>query len=316
MDTSFVAREQTRMLGELSGFLSIPSVSALPAHATDCRRAAEWLRQELLSLGCPTVDMLEGQGHPVVWAESPQVSGPADAADLRPLRRPAARSTRRVDHAAVRAHGAGRHACTRAAPPTTRARSSACSRPTRRCSTRTGARRSTCTSSSRARRSAAGRSSPTCCARSRSAPTPTPRWCATCRTTRPDGPRCTPRSAACATPRSRSGRWSATCTPASYGGVAPNALETLVRILAELKDADGEIRIPKLYKAVEPPTKEELKDLEAAAVRQGDLPAGRGDRARRSPGSRSTRCSSASGRFPRSRSTASRAASSATVPRR
>ena len=53
MDTSFVAREQTRMLGELSGFLSIPSVSALPAHAADCRRAAEWLREELVSLGCP-----------------------------------------------------------------------------------------------------------------------------------------------------------------------------------------------------------------------------------------------------------------------
>ena len=48
MDTSFVAREQTRMLGELSGFLSIPSVSALPAHAADCRRAAEWLRDELV----------------------------------------------------------------------------------------------------------------------------------------------------------------------------------------------------------------------------------------------------------------------------
>jgi acetylornithine deacetylase/succinyl-diaminopimelate desuccinylase-like protein len=45
----------------------------------------------------------------------------------------------------------------------------------------------------------------------------------------------------------------------SYGGVAPNALETLVRLLAKLKDADGEIQIPKLYKAVEPPTKHELK---------------------------------------------------------
>jgi acetylornithine deacetylase/succinyl-diaminopimelate desuccinylase-like protein len=45
----------------------------------------------------------------------------------------------------------------------------------------------------------------------------------------------------------------------TYGGVAPNALETLVRILAKLKDADGEIQIPKLYKAVEPPTKQELK---------------------------------------------------------
>ena len=41
--------------------------------------------------------------------------------------------------------------------------------------------------------------------------------------------------------------------------MAPNALETLVRLLARLKSKSGEIRIPKLYKAVEPPTKEELK---------------------------------------------------------
>jgi acetylornithine deacetylase/succinyl-diaminopimelate desuccinylase-like protein len=45
----------------------------------------------------------------------------------------------------------------------------------------------------------------------------------------------------------------------TYGGVAPNALETLVRILAGLKDKAGEIQIGKLYKAVEPPTKEELR---------------------------------------------------------
>ena len=32
-----------------------------------------------------------------------------------------------------------------------------------------------------------------------------------------------------------------------------------MRLLAKLKDADGEIQIPKLYKAVEPPTKHELK---------------------------------------------------------
>jgi acetylornithine deacetylase/succinyl-diaminopimelate desuccinylase-like protein len=45
----------------------------------------------------------------------------------------------------------------------------------------------------------------------------------------------------------------------TYGGVAPNAIETLVRILAGLKAADGEILIPKLYKEVESPTKHELK---------------------------------------------------------
>src|SRR3979409_1909553 len=75
MDKSFVERHQTRMLGELSEFLSIPSISALPAHASDCRRAAEGLPGQLAELGCPVVRGIEGPGHPVVWAESPPVSG-------------------------------------------------------------------------------------------------------------------------------------------------------------------------------------------------------------------------------------------------
>jgi acetylornithine deacetylase/succinyl-diaminopimelate desuccinylase-like protein len=75
MDTSFVTRERDRLVGQLSRFLAIPSVSALPAHAADCRRAAEWLRDELRRLGCATVSLLEGPGHPVVWAESPAVPG-------------------------------------------------------------------------------------------------------------------------------------------------------------------------------------------------------------------------------------------------
>jgi acetylornithine deacetylase/succinyl-diaminopimelate desuccinylase-like protein len=45
----------------------------------------------------------------------------------------------------------------------------------------------------------------------------------------------------------------------SYGGVAPNALETLVRLLTDLKNRSGRINMPKLYKAVEPPSKTELK---------------------------------------------------------
>ncbi|HKP28849.1 MAG TPA: M20/M25/M40 family metallo-hydrolase, partial [Gemmatimonadales bacterium] len=45
----------------------------------------------------------------------------------------------------------------------------------------------------------------------------------------------------------------------SYGGAAPNAIETLTRLLAKLKKASGRIEIPKLYESVEPPTKKELK---------------------------------------------------------
>ncbi|HEU4698878.1 MAG TPA: dipeptidase [Gemmatimonadales bacterium] len=78
MDTTFVTREQDRMIAELGEFLAIPSVSALPDHAPDCRRAAEWLVHELERLGCPTVELIEGEGghgQPIVWGESPKVPG-------------------------------------------------------------------------------------------------------------------------------------------------------------------------------------------------------------------------------------------------
>jgi acetylornithine deacetylase/succinyl-diaminopimelate desuccinylase-like protein len=75
MDAAFAKREQDRLLRELNEFLSIPSISALPEHAKDCRTAAEWLAAHLRNLGCPTVEIVEGKGHPVVWAESPKVPG-------------------------------------------------------------------------------------------------------------------------------------------------------------------------------------------------------------------------------------------------
>jgi acetylornithine deacetylase/succinyl-diaminopimelate desuccinylase-like protein len=75
MDHTLVKREADRLLDELNEFLSIPSISALPAHAADCRRAAEWLERHLKALGCPVVSIIEGPGHPVVWAESPRIPG-------------------------------------------------------------------------------------------------------------------------------------------------------------------------------------------------------------------------------------------------
>jgi len=63
------------LLNELNKFLSIPSISTLPDHAADCRRAAAWLMDQFRALGCPVVELLEGDGHPVVWAESPKVEG-------------------------------------------------------------------------------------------------------------------------------------------------------------------------------------------------------------------------------------------------
>jgi len=75
MNSAFITEEHDRLLDELHRFLAIPSVSTLPAHAPDCRHAAEWLVRHLERLGCPVATLLEGEGHPVVWAESPPVEG-------------------------------------------------------------------------------------------------------------------------------------------------------------------------------------------------------------------------------------------------
>ncbi|HET9274593.1 MAG TPA: M20/M25/M40 family metallo-hydrolase, partial [Gemmatimonadales bacterium] len=63
------------LLAELTEFLSIPSISTLPEHAGDCRRAADWLLSRFRALGFPVAELLEGDGHPCVWAESPRVDG-------------------------------------------------------------------------------------------------------------------------------------------------------------------------------------------------------------------------------------------------
>jgi acetylornithine deacetylase/succinyl-diaminopimelate desuccinylase-like protein len=75
MDKQFASRERDRILKDLFEFLAIPSISTIPAHAPDCRKAAEWLLRHFQGLGCPVATLLEGSGHPVVWAESPRVAG-------------------------------------------------------------------------------------------------------------------------------------------------------------------------------------------------------------------------------------------------
>lgn len=58
----------------LFALLRIPSISAQPAHAADCRRAAEWLREQLGSLGFE-VGLRDTAGHPVVLGH---LAGSAD----------------------------------------------------------------------------------------------------------------------------------------------------------------------------------------------------------------------------------------------
>ncbi|HEV2035127.1 MAG TPA: dipeptidase [Candidatus Dormibacteraeota bacterium] len=46
----------------------------------------------------------------------------------------------------------------------------------------------------------------------------------------------------------------------SFGGVAPNPINTLARIIGELKDRNGHITIPGFYDSVRPPSAEELAE--------------------------------------------------------
>jgi acetylornithine deacetylase/succinyl-diaminopimelate desuccinylase-like protein len=56
-------------LDRLCEWLRIPSVSTLPAHAPDVQRAAQWAREALSGLGMHKVEVVQTQGHPIVFAE-------------------------------------------------------------------------------------------------------------------------------------------------------------------------------------------------------------------------------------------------------
>ncbi|GAC1463059.1 MAG: dipeptidase [Isosphaeraceae bacterium] len=59
---------------QLKALIRIPSVSAQPAHDADTRRAAEFLRDDLVAMGL-TAEMIPTKGHPIVYAESLKVPG-------------------------------------------------------------------------------------------------------------------------------------------------------------------------------------------------------------------------------------------------
>ena len=56
-------------LESYKALLRIPSISGLPAHAADCRAAAEFVAADLRSAGMEHVEVSETGGHPVVYAD-------------------------------------------------------------------------------------------------------------------------------------------------------------------------------------------------------------------------------------------------------
>jgi acetylornithine deacetylase/succinyl-diaminopimelate desuccinylase-like protein len=65
----FINVSRDRYLEEMKAFLAIPSVSALPEHAADVRRCADWCADEMRRIGLENVRLVETPGNPVVYGD-------------------------------------------------------------------------------------------------------------------------------------------------------------------------------------------------------------------------------------------------------
>jgi acetylornithine deacetylase/succinyl-diaminopimelate desuccinylase-like protein len=65
---SHIDQNRDRYVDELMELLRIPSISSLPLHTDDVRKAAQWLIEQADRLGFKGA-MYETPGHPLVYAE-------------------------------------------------------------------------------------------------------------------------------------------------------------------------------------------------------------------------------------------------------
>ncbi|MGD6843379.1 dipeptidase [Bacillus infantis] len=66
---NYLKKERDTHLKELTEYLSIPSISALPDHKEDVRKAAEWTAKALVKAGAENVEIFATSGHPVVYGD-------------------------------------------------------------------------------------------------------------------------------------------------------------------------------------------------------------------------------------------------------
>ena len=230
---------------DLEDLVRIESVSADPARAAEVQRSAEAVRALFEAEGCETEIVSVDGGAPAVIAHKAGPEGYADRAALRPPRRAARERPRRVGLAAVRADRARRSALCAAGPPTTRPASW---RTSPRCGSSATTSRSASPCSSRARR--------------RSAPSTLPALLAAHQD----------RLAADVIVIADSGNWDIgepalttslrglvradievrTLTHAvhsgMWGGLVPDALITLSRLIATLHDDAGDVAVDGLHR--------------------------------------------------------------------
>ena len=66
---NYITQNHDRFFEEYCDLVRIPSVSSLPEHAADVRRAGEWVAQRLTAAGLENAEVMETGGHPVVYAD-------------------------------------------------------------------------------------------------------------------------------------------------------------------------------------------------------------------------------------------------------
>ena len=65
----FINTHRDRYVEELKTYLAIPSISALPQHADDVKRCAEWTADEMRRIGLQNVRLIDTPGFPVVYGD-------------------------------------------------------------------------------------------------------------------------------------------------------------------------------------------------------------------------------------------------------
>ena len=65
----FINTNRDRYVDELKEYLAIPSISAIPEHADDVKKCAQWTADELTRVGLENIRLIETPGNPVVYGE-------------------------------------------------------------------------------------------------------------------------------------------------------------------------------------------------------------------------------------------------------
>src|SRR5437763_15335663 len=66
---TYITENESRFLEDLKGWLRIPSISTLPEHVTDIRRAAEYAVEQLKHIGFERAELIQTMRNPLVYGE-------------------------------------------------------------------------------------------------------------------------------------------------------------------------------------------------------------------------------------------------------